>query len=153
MSASRRSTLFTSSATVCFAGLYQDSFSLVDCGAGGRTVSDVPTGPLSNDVVFVLHGCNIGAGSDNFAKSLRASGGFAFQSKGARGSLQRHLPSPEKSVRREKPRVSSGRDKANPPGNYSLRPEPPGGVMEVTKSLKHFRKRPLRGSGSAQAIT
>jgi hypothetical protein len=34
--------------------------------------------------------------------------------------------SPEKSVRREKPRVSSGRDKANPPGNYSLRPERPG---------------------------
>jgi hypothetical protein len=53
--------------------------------------------------------------------------------------------SPHCSVRREKPRVSSGRDKANPPGNYSLRPEPPGGVMEVTKSLKHFRKRPLRG--------
>jgi hypothetical protein len=63
------------------------------------------------------------------------------------------VASPDISVRREKPRVSSGRDKANPPGNYSLRPEPPGGVMEATKSLKHFRKRPRRGSGSAQAIT
>ncbi len=57
-------------------------------------------------------------------------------------------PSLHISVRREKPRVSSGRDKANPPGNYSLRPEPPGGVMEVTKSLKHFRKRPRRGQGA-----
>ena len=41
-----------------------------------------------------------------------------------------------------------GETKQTHPGTNSLRPEPPGGVMEVTKSLKHFRKRPLRGSGS-----
>ena len=46
-----------------------------------------------------------------------------------------------------------GETKQTHPGTNSLRPEPPGGVMEVTKSLKHFRKRPRRGSGSAQAIT
>jgi outer membrane protein OmpA-like peptidoglycan-associated protein len=53
-----------------FAGLYQDSFSLVERSAGGRTVADVPTTPLANNVVFVLHGCNMAAGADNFARSL-----------------------------------------------------------------------------------
>lgn len=52
------------------AGLYQDQYSAVERSAGGRTVSDLPTGPLSNNVVFVLHGCNIAQGSDNFARSL-----------------------------------------------------------------------------------
>lgn len=58
--------------TAGFAGLYQDSFSVVDRGDGGRTVSDVPTGGLSSNVVFVLHGCNLAAGTDNFARSLYA---------------------------------------------------------------------------------
>jgi hypothetical protein len=40
------------------------------------------------------------------------------------------------SLRREKPRVFSGGDKANRSWNYSLRPEPPGGVM--AKSLSHL---------------
>ncbi len=56
--------------TAGFAGLYRDSFSLVDRADGGRTASDVPTAPLSNRVVVVLHGCNLAAGTDNFARSL-----------------------------------------------------------------------------------
>ena len=39
------------------------------------------------------------------------------------GEDDQGISSPPISVRREKPRVSSGRDKANPPGNYSLRPD------------------------------
>lgn len=52
------------------AGLYQDSFRWVERHAGGRTVSDVPAATLSNQVMIVLHGCNMAAGSDNIARSL-----------------------------------------------------------------------------------
>ena len=60
------------------AGLYQNSFSLdaVARASGGRNISDIPTDVLSNDVIFVLHGCNQAYGcnvqgdDDNFAQSL-----------------------------------------------------------------------------------
>lgn len=64
-------------------GLYKKSYPLVEAtnkqgrkterDRGGRTVSDVPTEPLSDNVVLILHGCNlanIAAGKDNFARSL-----------------------------------------------------------------------------------
>jgi hypothetical protein len=51
-------------------GLYQDAYPVVDRADGGRTVSDVPVAALANNVRFVLHGCNIGSGTDNFARSL-----------------------------------------------------------------------------------
>ncbi len=50
-------------------GLYRNSYS-PDRGAGGRTASDVPTAPLANNVMFVLHGCNTASGNDNLALSL-----------------------------------------------------------------------------------
>lgn len=56
--------------TAGWAGLYVDSFPLVERGAGGRTISDIPRGDLAATVKVVLHGCNIGSGSENFAKSL-----------------------------------------------------------------------------------
>ncbi|MFC3282950.1 hypothetical protein [Litchfieldella rifensis] len=52
------------------AGLYQASNRGVDRSAGGRTVTDIPTAALANNVRFVLHGCNTAAGADNIARSL-----------------------------------------------------------------------------------
>jgi len=60
------------------AGLYQNSYSLdaASRSAGARTISDIPTDILANDVIFVLHGCNQAYGcnaqgdDDNFAQSL-----------------------------------------------------------------------------------
>jgi hypothetical protein len=52
------------------------------------------------------------------------------------------------SVCREKPLVSSGGDN-RPTREETLHPEPPQGVTEETKSLKHLRKRAVKsGSGS-----
>jgi hypothetical protein len=56
--------------TMGSAGLYQNSYPYVQRSDGGRTVADVPTAPLANNVVFVLHGCNMAAGADNIARSL-----------------------------------------------------------------------------------
>ena len=53
--------------------------------------------------------------------------------------------SPENSVCREKPRISSGRDN-KPTRELTLHPEPPGGLMEETKSIKHCRKRAARAA-------
>lgn len=52
------------------AGLYQGSYASVDRPAGGRTVRDVPSRLLSDNVVVVLHGCNMAAGTSNIARSL-----------------------------------------------------------------------------------
>jgi hypothetical protein len=59
-------------------GLYQNSYSLdaASRSAGGRTIADIPTDILSDNVIFVLHGCNQAYGcnekgdDDNFAQSL-----------------------------------------------------------------------------------
>jgi outer membrane protein OmpA-like peptidoglycan-associated protein len=54
-------------------GLYSDAFGPLDANLrrdGARLVSDIPTTPFSQDVVFVLHGCNAANGDDNFARSL-----------------------------------------------------------------------------------
>jgi len=56
------------------------------------------------------------------------------------GSGMQKVFSPDESVRREKPRVSSGETK-KPPGNESFHPEPLEGAAEVPKPFKHFRKR------------
>ncbi len=56
--------------TVGSAGLYVAGFSWLDRAGGGRTVGDVPTAALANNVRFVLHGCNTAAGSDNVARAL-----------------------------------------------------------------------------------
>jgi hypothetical protein len=53
--------------------------------------------------------------------------------------------SPDFSVCREKPRISSGRDH-KPTRELTLHPEPPGGLMEETKSIKHCRKRAVRAA-------
>lgn len=52
------------------AGLYRTGVIGIDRAGGGRTVSDIPTTALSPNVVFVLHGCNQAAGSENFARDL-----------------------------------------------------------------------------------
>jgi peptidoglycan hydrolase-like protein with peptidoglycan-binding domain len=52
------------------AGIYQNSFSSVDRGDGGRTVADVPTAPLAKNVSVYLHGCNMANGDENIARSL-----------------------------------------------------------------------------------
>lgn len=51
-------------------GLYRAGMSGINRAGGGRTVSDIPTAALSPNVVFVLHGCNQAAGSENFARDL-----------------------------------------------------------------------------------
>jgi hypothetical protein len=33
-------------------------------------LTDIPTAPFSQNVVFVLHGCNAASGDDNFARAL-----------------------------------------------------------------------------------
>src|SRR5215467_10674660 len=53
------------------------------------------------------------------------------------------LFSPKIPVCREKPRISSGRDN-KPTRELTLHPEPPGGLLEETKSIKHYRKRAVR---------
>ena len=52
------------------AGLYEASATYPDRVHGGRTVADLSTTFFSNDVTFVLHGCNNAAGTDNVARSL-----------------------------------------------------------------------------------
>ncbi|MEP7342386.1 MAG: penicillin-insensitive murein endopeptidase [Acidobacteriota bacterium] len=42
----------------------------VNRSGGGRTVADLPKGVLSQDVIFILHGCNTATGNDNFARKL-----------------------------------------------------------------------------------
>jgi hypothetical protein len=37
---------------------------------GGRLVSDIPTEALSEDVVFVMHGCDTASGDNSFAEAL-----------------------------------------------------------------------------------
>lgn len=51
-------------------GLYMDQVSQSDRAAGARVVTEIPTAALSNNVVFVLHGCNTAAGEDSFAQAL-----------------------------------------------------------------------------------
>ncbi len=51
-------------------GLYNTPVDPTSRGNGGRTVGDIPTLALSNNVVFYLHGCNTAEGTKNFAKSL-----------------------------------------------------------------------------------
>jgi hypothetical protein len=57
-------------------GLYVDGYTDVDGPVnekkGGRTISDVPTNSLAQDVIFILHGCNTGRGcnTSNFAYKL-----------------------------------------------------------------------------------
>jgi hypothetical protein len=42
----------------------------VNRGDGGRIVTDVPTAPLAEDVIFVLHGCSTAMGDKNVSRSL-----------------------------------------------------------------------------------
>lgn len=51
-------------------GLYSGALDADSRRDGGRVVADIPTAPLSENVVFVLHGCNMAAGDDNFARAL-----------------------------------------------------------------------------------
>ena len=53
-------------------GLYRDNITLnaTSRAGGARHISEIPLDVLSNDVVFVLHGCNQARGDDNFARSL-----------------------------------------------------------------------------------
>lgn len=59
-------------------GLYQNSFTLDAASrtGGGRAIADIATSILSDNVIFVLHGCNQALGcekagdGDNFAQSL-----------------------------------------------------------------------------------
>jgi len=51
-------------------GLYKGTLDRSSRDNGARTVADIPTGPLSENVVFVLHGCNTATGNDNFARAL-----------------------------------------------------------------------------------
>jgi hypothetical protein len=51
-------------------GLYHGTLEADSRSNGGRLVADLPTTPLSRDVVFVLHGCNTAAGDTNFARAL-----------------------------------------------------------------------------------
>lgn len=52
------------------AGLYKTGTSGIDRSDGARTVTDIPTKSLAPNVVFILHGCNQAADSDNFARDL-----------------------------------------------------------------------------------
>ncbi|HYJ87319.1 MAG TPA: OmpA family protein [Pyrinomonadaceae bacterium] len=60
------------------AGLYQNSFTIdaISRTEGGRHIADIPTDILSNNVIFVLHGCrqaegcDVAGDDDNFAQSL-----------------------------------------------------------------------------------
>jgi outer membrane protein OmpA-like peptidoglycan-associated protein len=51
-------------------GLYSGPVDASSRSSGARTVTDIPTTALANNVVFVLHGCNAAAGSANFAQAL-----------------------------------------------------------------------------------
>lgn len=53
-------------------GLYSDDFkiSTQERRDGGRQVSDIDTTLLHSSVVFILHGCRMAEGNQNFAKSL-----------------------------------------------------------------------------------
>jgi outer membrane protein OmpA-like peptidoglycan-associated protein len=51
-------------------GVYNGTLDRRSRGNGGRTVADIPTSPLSENVIFVFHGCNTAAGNDNFARAL-----------------------------------------------------------------------------------
>jgi len=51
-------------------GLYLDRIADTNTAEGGRSISNIPFEPLSDNVVFVLHGCNTAAGKDNFAQAL-----------------------------------------------------------------------------------
>ncbi len=51
-------------------GLYSGALDAASRTNGGRIVADVPAASLSQNVVFVLHGCNTASGTDNFARAL-----------------------------------------------------------------------------------
>jgi peptidoglycan hydrolase-like protein with peptidoglycan-binding domain len=51
-------------------GLYTRDPGAFSRSKGGRSIADIPTGWLSDNVIFVLHGCNMANGTDNFAKAL-----------------------------------------------------------------------------------
>ena len=55
-------------------GLYRGEGESPDRPNGGRTVSDIPTSQLSNNVLFVFHGCNTAnidaSGGDNLCRAL-----------------------------------------------------------------------------------
>lgn len=51
-------------------GLYNTFVDSTSRSNGGRTISDIPTLSLSNNVVFYLHGCSTAEGASNFGKSL-----------------------------------------------------------------------------------
>jgi peptidoglycan hydrolase-like protein with peptidoglycan-binding domain len=51
-------------------GLYKHGDRRVARKLGGRTVVDIPTAALANNVRFVLHGCRTAEGNDNVARSL-----------------------------------------------------------------------------------
>ena len=42
----------------------------VNRGAGGRVVTDVPASGLTQDVIFILHGCSTAKGDKNLARGL-----------------------------------------------------------------------------------
>jgi outer membrane protein OmpA-like peptidoglycan-associated protein len=51
-------------------GLYRDSVDAASRRGGARTIAEIPTAPLSDNVVFVLHGCRLGLGPNSFAEGL-----------------------------------------------------------------------------------
>ncbi len=51
-------------------GLYVNGPDSGSRDLGGRSITDISTAPLAENVVFVLHGCNTAEGDDNFARSL-----------------------------------------------------------------------------------
>jgi hypothetical protein len=54
--------------------------------------------------------------------------------------------SPQKSVCREKAANLPWEREQKPTRELTLHPEPPGGLMEETKSIKHCRKRAVRAA-------
>lgn len=51
-------------------GLYIGPVDASSRSSGAREVTDIPATTLSENVVFVLHGCNAASGADNFAQAL-----------------------------------------------------------------------------------
>jgi hypothetical protein len=117
------------------AGIRQNSLP-VDSADGGRHISDIPTDVLSNNVIFVLHGCrqaegcNVAGDDDNFAQSLY-------------DHLKARLSNPR--VYGHYNRGCAGRDnswclysKTHPKGKARLRPDytDPGGCRSSSRELE-----------------
>jgi hypothetical protein len=51
-------------------GIYKNAVNAADRQNGARHITDIPTSPLADDAVVILHGCNTASGNDNFAQSL-----------------------------------------------------------------------------------